>query len=40
MATKLTPEEREEIRALFARIADMTAEEIIRELKEEVAGDE
>jgi len=40
MATKLTPEEREEIRALFARMADITADAIICELKEEAAADE
>jgi hypothetical protein len=40
MATKLTPEEREEIRALFARMADIQAAAIIEELTEQAAAHE
>jgi hypothetical protein len=40
MATKLTAEEKQEIRALFAQLADMQAAAIIEELQEKAAAGE
>ena len=40
MAKRLTDEEREEIRALFARMADIQAAAIIEQLTEQVAAHE
>jgi hypothetical protein len=40
MATKLTDDERAEIRALFAHMADIQAAAIIEELQEKAAAGE